>query len=147
MWWKFLIPSRARFRALGIVAVIIAMSGVFFLGYSRGQDRGFDNAYSTFQEDIRALDRQWRDTVLDRDEVILFNVSQAFNNLQQQIQQYLSNEERERELIGRLDVLSSTLQEMRNEAATADFGTCDLSPDFERLLNAVREATHTAGTP
>ena len=143
MWWlkaKSLISGTAiKYLAVGglIIAVI---SGIFFLGFSQGQERGFSSAYSEFKEDVSALDNAWRDAVDSRDIEITNLLSSQFELLDQQIQAYIRNDERERELISRLDVLSLTLQEMRDESETTDFGICEFSPEFERLLNDARDS-------
>ena len=138
--WKFLIPSAANLKIAGIILASAGVAGTAFFAYTRGQDRGFQNAYSQFQTEIRQLNEDWYDIVERRDEIVITNITTQFSMLEQQIQDYIRNDERERELINRLDVLTSSLQEMRDESITTDFGMCDFSPDFERLLNAARES-------
>lgn len=143
MWWLQLkgMLSGATIKYLAAGAVIIAViSGIFFLGYTQGQDRGFNNAYGEFKNDVQELNRSWQNAVQERDTKINQTISNQFNILDEQIQDYIRNDNRERELIQRLDVLSSTLQEMRDETQDTDFGECTFSPEFERLLNAARDA-------
>lgn len=150
MWYlwlgKFVTGPALKFLAVaGILTAVI--SGIFFLGYSRGTDRGFDNAYDQFQRDVIALNESWVDAVATRDFAIIGDITNEFNRLQRELNQYLTNEQRERELLRRLDVVTSTLQEMQNESRTIDFGECTFSPEFERLLDAARNSISRSGTP
>lgn len=138
--WKFLIPSTASLKIAGIVLASAGLAGAAFFAYTRGQDRGFQNAYSQFQTEIQQLNEDWKESIIDRDSEIESLVSNEFSKLDEQIRTYVMNDQAERELISRLDVLSSTLEEMRNESATTDFGNCQFSPEFERLLNTARES-------
>jgi hypothetical protein len=146
MWYKFLIPTTANLKIAGMALGGIAIAGTLWWAYSQGQDRGFGNAYDQFQKDIDGLKKSWTESVIARDQEINAIVSSQFNDLEEKLRIYISNEESERELLERLAVIDSTLSEIRNETSTTNFGECNLSDDFERLLNSAQDAIRPSTT-
>lgn len=127
-------------RLLGLTALV---GGIWAAGMNFGLDRGYNKALNEYEEMLDNYNEQWYNTVLDRDKQWRASIDSAYRELQQQLEKYREVELREQELLTRLDVLEGTLDNIRNEYETADFGTCDVSPDFDRLLNSAYQATTT----
>ena len=127
-------------RLLGLTAVA---GGIWVAGMTFGLDRGYNKALNEYEEMLDNYNEQWYNTVLDRDEEWRASIDSAYRELQQQLEKYREVELREQELLTRLDVLEGTLDNIRNEYETTDFGTCDVSPDFDRLLNNAHQAATT----
>lgn len=137
---RWLSPLHNKLRLIGLAAGALVVSAVFFWGYTQGQGRGFNQAYDRFSQELTQIDRQWRQLVSDRDAEVLSRITNEFDILDIRIQDYIRNDERERELLRRLEVINSTLTEIRNDAQNSDLGTCAVTDEFDRLLDQARDA-------
>jgi len=142
MWYKFIkVPWIWKWVAGGL-AVGTIVGGIWLAGQNAGFSRGYDRAMDAFQKEVRQINRGWQATVRDRDGLWQDEINNSFKELQRQFNDYVEAERRESELLRYLAVLESTLKEIRNVYQDSDLGSCDVSPDFDRLLyDAHRAAT------
>ena len=126
-------------RLLGLTALV---GGIWAAGMNFGLDRGYNKALNEYEEMLDNYNKQWYNTVLERDEEWRASIDSAYRELQSQLEKYREVELREQELLTRLNVLEGTLDNIRNEYENTDFGTCAVSPEFDGLLrNAYQAAT------
>lgn len=142
MWYKFLkVPWIWKWVAGGL-AVGTIVGSIWYAGQQAGFSRGYDRAMDSFQKELQQVNRSWQAAVRDRDGLWQSEMNRAFNQLERQFNEYLEAERREAELLAEMAVLESTLKEIQNVYQGSDFGQCNVSPTFDRLLNdAYRSAT------
>jgi hypothetical protein len=63
--------------------------------------------------------------------------------IEEEFNRYREAEQREKELRQQIAVLEGTLTELEREYENADFGTCDVTPDFDGLLHSAYKAATT----
>jgi len=129
-------------RLLGATAII---GGIWAAGLNFGLDRGYNKALDEYQKTLDAQNEQWYDTLSERDNAWRGAIDSAYRELHAQFEKYREVEMREQELLNQIDVLEGTLNDIRNEYETTDFGSCDVSPEFDGLLRNAHKAA-TAGS-
>lgn len=127
-------------RFLGVATFVGA---IWVAGLNFGMDRGYNKALDEYQEALDEYNKQWYNTVSERDEEWRASIDSTYRELQLQIQKYREVERREQELIAQLTVLESTLVDIRNEYENKDFGFCNVNIEFDRLLDDAYQAATT----
>lgn len=127
-------------RFLGVAAIVGAIWGA---GLKFGLDQGYDRALKDYQKALDEYNMEWYNTLYERDDQWRAEIQNTYNELQQQIKKYQEVERREQELLYELAVLETTLNDIRNEYENTDLGVCDISPEFDRLLNDAHKAATT----
>lgn len=127
-------------RFLGVATFVGA---IWVAGLNFGMDRGYNRAMDDYQEALDEYNKQWYNTVSERDEEWQAQINSTYRKLQQQVEQYRQVERREQELLAQLTVLESTLVDIRNEYENKDFGFCNVNIEFDRLLNDAYQAATT----
>lgn len=124
-------------RLLGVAAIVGA---IWAAGLNFGLDKGYNNALKEYQKTLDEYNKQWYNTLYERDDEWRAAIDSAYRELQSQLEKYREVELREQELLTRLNVLESTLDTIRNEYENTDFGTCAVSPEFDGLLRNAHQA-------
>lgn len=127
-------------RLLGVTALA---GGIWAAGMNFGLDRGYDKAIGEYQKTLDEQNKQWYNTLYERDDQWRATITNTYKELEKQINRYQEVEEREQELLDQISVLESTLSEIANEYQNQDLGLCNVSADFDRLLNDAHQAATT----
>ena len=125
-------------RVLGAGALL---GGIWVAGMNFGLDRGYDRAMTNYEKALDEYNKQWYNTVLERDDEWRAEIDRTYSELQLQIEKYQEVEAREKELLDEIAVLESTLNDVRNDYENANFGVCHFSPAFDGVLHNAYEAT------
>lgn len=89
-------------RFLGVVTLVAA---IWFAGLNFGMDRGYKKALNESEMALSEYNKQWHETVSDRDEEWRAQVDILYTESQQQLENY---RQREQELLAQLTALEST---------------------------------------
>lgn len=126
-------------RILGVATFVGA---IWVAGMNFGIDRGYSKAMGEYQKTLDEYNKQWYNTLYERDDEWRAEIDSTYKELRRQIERYQEVEQREQELLDEIAVLEGTLSEITNEYENTDFGTCAVSPEFDGLLrNAHKAAT------
>lgn len=126
-------------RILGAATFVGA---IWVAGMNFGIDRGYSKAMGEYQKTLDEYNKQWYNTLYERDDEWRAEIDSTYKELRRQIERYQEVEQREQELLDEIAVLEGTLSEITNEYENTDFGTCAVSPEFDGLLrNAHKAAT------
>lgn len=127
-------------RILGVATFVGA---IWVAGMNFGTDRGYNKAMNEYQEALDEYNKQWYNTLYERDDQWRAEISNTYNKLQEQFERYQEVERREQELLDEIAVLEGTLLEITDEYENQDFGVCDVSPEFDGLLRNAHKAATT----
>lgn len=146
---KWIISLFTGKAGLSIIALVVGIGGsyLWFQGYMSGSEGVAERLTAKYEAHLQDQSEKWSEAVSGRDEEWQAAVRQRQEELMQRIQQFKENEQREQELLDRLNVLQEQLEEINNEASTSDLGTCALSPDFDGLLQRQYQATERPEPP
>jgi septal ring factor EnvC (AmiA/AmiB activator) len=127
-------------RVAGLVTIV---GGIWFAGQQFGLDKGFEKAYDRYKSDIESMNQEWISLVSDRDLTYQQQITNVYSMIEEEFNRYREAEQREKELRQQIAVLEGTLTELEREYENADFGTCDVTPDFDGLLHSAHKAATT----
>lgn len=133
MWIKLLMNK----WVVGGLAIAGIAGAAYLYGRDAGFGSGFDKAYERYQIDMDSIYEAWEGSIDERDAEWANAISLQINELQESIERNKRDEQRQSELIKRLSVIERRFGELNNEIdESSDLGTCNLSGDFDRLLDA-----------
>lgn len=140
-----MIFSKAKLLLWGgrILGVATFVGAIWAAGMNFGTDKGYNKAMNEYQEALDEYNKQWYNTLYERDDQWRAEISNTYNKLQEQFERYQEVERREQELLDEIAVLEGTLLEITDEYENQDFGVCDVSPEFDGLLRNAHKAATT----
>lgn len=133
MWMKILLNKWTLYSGVLLLAVFL----VWNTGRGYGYDAGFAKAEKVYVSQVQDA---ILNVVSSRDTEWQQDIGRIFEDLQDVINKNNNTDQLERELSRSLGHISRRLEEINRSIPTANLGGCNLTPEFDSLLND-REAT------
>ena len=128
MWAKILLNK----WVLSSAALVLSVFLVWNTGRSYGYDAGFAKAEEVYVSQVQDA---ILNTVTDRDLTWQQDIGRIFEDLQDVINKNNNTDQLERELSRNLDQIGRRLEEINRSIPTANLGGCNLTPEFDSLLD------------
>jgi len=132
MWIKLLLNK----WVLGVGATAVALFLVWNSGRLYGFDSGFDRAEGIYLEQV---EKAIRSTVDNRDRLWTEEVSRVFGDLKDVLEKNNNTASIETGLAESLAELRDELEKISGAIPSTDLGGCNLTTDFDRLLDDERD--------
>jgi len=132
MWVKLLMNK----WVLGVGATVLALFLVWNSGRLRGFDSGFSRAEGIY---LGKVEEAIRSTVDNRDKLWTEEVGRVFGDLKDVLEKNNNTASIETSLAKSLAELRDELEKIGGAIPSTDLGGCNLTPDFDRLLDDKRD--------
>lgn len=107
-----------------------------FLTWNSGRLSGFESGFGKAEKIYRSqVEQAIKETVSTRDEEWKSDIEAIFGNLNDVLNKNNNTAELERELSKALDRIRNDLEKISGAIPSANLGECNLTPEFDRLLN------------
>lgn len=140
MWIRLLL-NKWVLGALGVGAIL---SGAYLYGREGGLLKGYESAVEQHTANLEAIQQEWARSLSERD----LEWSQALQDeikvLNESIAQQEKDAARESELLLSLKVIETRFEEIFDESLDSDFGSCNLTLEFDGLFDDISTPAGTS---